>query len=833
VQALIMAGGFGTRLRPLTNNIPKPMIPMVNKPLMEHIVDLLRENGITDILSLLHFQPEAIEEYFRGGEEFGVKISYLSPDEDLGTAGSVKAAQGRVDSTFLIISGDVLTDFNLQEALAFHRAREAMATIVLTRVLDPLRFGVVIVDQEGRIRRFLEKPNWSEVFSDTINTGIYILEPEVLDFIPAGQEYDFSQHLFPYLLEEGIPLYGYVAPGYWRDIGDLVEYRLAHRDILSGLVSVKIPGKKVETTNGTAWLDQDCKVDYTAALQGTVLIGRNSQVGPEATIENSVIGDNCIVEGGVSISDSVIWSGVYIGKGASLRENVVGKGSEIKAYASLFEGALVSDHCKIGEGSVLKANVKVWPYKVVEDGATLATSLIWGERWARSIFGRHGVTGLANIEVTPEFAAKLGASFGASLRENSIVRISRDSHKTSRMIHRALISGLLSAGVNVHDLRVTPIPVVRFQMNAQGAVGGVHVRKSPYDPELIDIKFFDERGMDISSAKEKTVERLFFREDFRRAKIETTGRLSVLEHGIEYYQEGVMNFVNSKVIRDARLRIVMDYSYGSSSTIFPSLLGDLGCEVIALNAYMDETKITKTAEEFRHALHQLAEIVRTLNADLGVMLDTGAEKIFLVDDKGDILPDDLSLSLITLLVMRTHPPGTIGVPVVASGVIEEMAARYGFEVIRTKNSPRSLMETAAGDGVVFVGDALGGFIFPRFQPAFDGMAATLKILEMMASQGTRLHQLIRSVPERFLLRDQVTCPWEAKGRVMRKLIEETREENVSLIDGVKISYDREWVLLYPDQDKPYFHIVAEAESHSRAEELLGCFRERVKGWLAP
>ncbi|MDH7499255.1 MAG: nucleotidyltransferase, partial [candidate division NC10 bacterium] len=426
---------------------------------------------------------------------------------------------------------------------------------------------------------------------------------------------------------------------------------------------------------------------------------------------------------------------------------------------------------------------------------------------------------------------KLGASFGASLRENAIVRTSRDAHKTSRMINRAIISGLLSAGVNVHDLRVIPIPVVRYHMDAQGAVGGVHVRKSPYDPELIDIKFFDERGMDISSAKEKTIERLFFREDFRRAKIEGTGRLSILEHGIEYYQEGVVAFVNSKVIRNAHLRIVMDYSYGSSSTIFPSLLGDLGCEVIALNAYMDETKITKTADEFRHSLQQLAEIVRTLNADLGIMLDTGAEKIFLVDDKGDILSDDLALSLITLLVMRTHPKGLIGIPVVASSVIEELAVRYGFGVLRSKNSSRALMETAAREGVVFVGDALGGFIFPQFQPAFDGMAATLKILEMMASQGVRLHQLIRSVPERFLLRDQIPCPWESKGTIMRTLIEDTRGENVELIDGIKVWFGKEWALLYPDQDRAYFHIVTEGETQEAAQALLHRFGEKVKRGL--
>ncbi|MBI5166384.1 MAG: mannose-1-phosphate guanyltransferase [candidate division NC10 bacterium] len=830
MKAVIMAGGFGTRLRPLTNNIPKPMIPMANKPIMEHIVELLKEHGITEMVSLLYFQPEVIEGYFRDGSDFGVKMSYVTPGEDYGTAGSVKNAEAFLRESFLIISGDLLTDFDLRTAIRFHRERGALATIVLTRVENPLQYGVVIADEEGRINRFLEKPTWSEVFSDTVNTGIYILEPEALDFVPAKREFDFSKDLFPLLLQEGQALYGYVAPGYWKDVGDLFEYRLAHRDILSGLVKVKMPGRKVGEIDKDIWLDEGCRVDFTAALRGSVLIGKNSRVEANTRIANSVIGDGCIIEEGASITDSILWDRVYVGRGAILKENVVGRGSEIKAYARLFEGALISDNCKIGEASIVKANVKVWPHKVVEDGATLAASLVWGERWSKSIFGAHGVVGLANIEISPEFAAKLGASFGASLREGAIVRTSRDHHKISRMINRAIICGLLSAGLDVHDFRVTPIPVVRYKMGVQGAVGGVHVRKSPYDPELIDIKFFDERGLDLPSGKEKSVERLFFREDFRRASVEGTGRLSFPEHGIEYYHEGLLHFVKKDLIRQARLKVVIDYSYGSSSTIFPPVLGELGCEVIALNAYMDESKITKTTEEFQRSWKQLSEIVRILGADLGIMMDTGAEKIFLVDEKGDVVPDDLALALVSLLVLKTHDKGAIGVPVTASSVLDDLARGYGFRVIRTKTAPKALMEAATQEGMIFVGDGVGGFVFPGFQPAFDGMLATLKILEMLAATEARLHQLLRSVPERFILKAQIPCPWEFKGTIMRRLIEDTQGEQVELIDGVKVFYGSDWVILYPDQDKPLFNVIAEAAERSRAEELLSRFKEKVRSW---
>ena len=231
-----MAGGFGTRLRPLTINLPKPMVPLVNKPIMEHIVNLLKEHGFNNLTSLLFFHPEAITSYFGDGSAFGVTMKYTRAEADYGTAGSVRNAteQHEIKERILIISGDILTDFDLSAALKFHAEKKAKATIVLTRVKNPLQFGVVITEEDGRIARFLEKPSWGEVFSDTINTGIYILEPEAFERIPYRREFDFSKDLFPLLLEEHSGLYGYVAEGYWRDIGNLIEYHEAHLDVLAG-----------------------------------------------------------------------------------------------------------------------------------------------------------------------------------------------------------------------------------------------------------------------------------------------------------------------------------------------------------------------------------------------------------------------------------------------------------------------------------------------------------------------------------------------------------------------------------------------------------------------
>jgi len=223
MKAIVMAGGQGTRLRPLTSNQPKPMVPVVNKPTIQHILELLQRNGINEVIMTLAFLPRLIRNHFGDGSSLGMHIDYTVEETPAGTAGSIRLAKDLLDDTFLVISGDALTDFDLTSVIEFHRRREAMITIALKSVEHPLEFGVVIVDEEGRIQRFLEKPGWGQVFSDTVNTGIYVIEPEVLDHIPEGQPYDFSHNLFPKLFDMRKPLYGVVCDGYWQDIGSLEQ----------------------------------------------------------------------------------------------------------------------------------------------------------------------------------------------------------------------------------------------------------------------------------------------------------------------------------------------------------------------------------------------------------------------------------------------------------------------------------------------------------------------------------------------------------------------------------------------------------------------------------
>jgi len=828
MKAVVMAGGFGTRLRPLTERLPKPMAYVVNRPMMEHVVRLLAREEIRDLEVLLHFYPEKITSYFGNGSPWGVRINYVGAEADYGTAGAVKNAEERLSGAFMVISADIITDFALSRAIDFHRERKAAATIVLTRVPNPLQYGIVLTEEDGRIVRFLEKPSWGEVFSDTINTGIYILEPEVLSLIPAKKAFDFSKNLFPAMLSRGDRLMGYVAEGYWKDVGNLDEYLNVHLDILAGKAAIEFEGKKVGA--GNVWIGENTHVDYTAEMKNVVL-GKNCTVGAGVIAENVVLGDGCVVEEGAVLQSSVVWPGTTIHKGARLLENIIGSECQIRGRAFLAERAVISDHCVIGTEAVVKANVKVWPHKVVEDGAVLSSSLIWGEKWARSLFGAYGIYGLANLEISPEFAAKLGAAYAATFGRKVVLSTSRDSHKASRMINRAIMTGMLSVGVDVHDYGVTPLPVVRYLARShRDERGGVHTRKSPFNPKFVDLKFFDDNGLELSMGLEKNIESLFFREDFVRADIEETGQITFPVGGFDTYVDGFLKTVDAKAIKSRGFNVVIDYSYGSSALIFPRILGQLGVETVALNAMLDPAKITRTEEEFDKGLHHLTAIARSLSASFGVMLDTGGEKLFLVDEKGDILPDWVALQIFVLLACRQGRSGLVGVPVTASRNVEKIAAKFGMDVVRTRTLSRSLMETAAREGVAFVGDGSGGYVFPRFQPAFDGMFGIVKLMELLAGEERTLSDVLREIPSTALVQRKIPCAWEHKGALMRFLANHAKGKPSQFIDGVKIFHGEDWALIYPSQDEAYFHLCVEAEDRRSAEELSAHYADLFSTW---
>lgn len=829
MKAVVMAGGFGTRLRPLTEDIPKPMVPVVNLPMMEHVINVLKKSSVTELIVLLFFQPDKITNYFRDGSDFGVNIQYITPGADYGTAGAVKQGSHLLgdDDDFIVISADIITDIDLSEALTFHRKKGSHATIVLTRVENPLEYGIVIIDKSGKIIKFLEKPSWGEVFSDTVNTGIYILRKDVLAYIPE-EEFDFSKQLFPGMLASELPLFGFVSGGYWKDVGNLDEYLNVHEDIFARKVSLEFPGKEIRKG---VFAGQGTRIDFTASIENSI-IGRNAKIGQNVTIIDSVIGDNGKIEDEADISASVIWNKVVVKRGVRINSAIVSSEVTIGSGSRIKDRAVISKGCTIGRNALVREKIKVYPGKIVEDGSVVSSSLIWGEKWSRSIFGAFGIYGLANLEISPEFAAKLGASFAASFGRDVTISTSRDSHKASRMINRAIMTGALSVGSNIHDYGVTPLPVVRYITRSnREEFGGIHTRRSPFNPEYIDIKFFDENGLDQRTAVERNIERLFFREDFPRADMENTGEITFPAGSIDFYISGFFRSIDQDSIRKGSFSLVIDYSYGASSLIFPRILGQMGVETIALNAILDETKLTRSRDEFERALSNLGRIVRSLNADLGVLLDAGAEKIFLCDDKGEIVDDMTALLVYAYLIAAQNPGQSIAVPVTTSRNVDAVASKFSVDVKRTGSLPRSLMDEARRENFSLVADNQGGFIFPMFHPAFDGMFSMAKLLEFLSGERTSLSEVVRELPATHLRSRNVPVSWEKKGWVMRKLVEFSEGKVADLIDGVKIyREDGDWVLVVPSQDEAYFRIYAEADSEKKVRGLLSEYTDLIEKW---
>ncbi|MGD9750819.1 MAG: sugar phosphate nucleotidyltransferase [Acidimicrobiia bacterium] len=823
MKAVIMAGGEGSRLRPLTSNLPKPMMPLVNRPMMEHVVHLLARHGFDEIVVTVAYLASSIRNYFGDGSEFGVRMVYATEESPLGTAGSVRNAMAELQERFLVISGDVLTDIDLSAIWATHVQKGALATIGLTPVENPLEFGIVIAREDGTIERFLEKPSWGQVFSDTINTGIFVLEPEIFDFIEAGRPVDFSSEVFPKLLEEERPLYGAVARGYWEDVGTLGAYVTAHKDILDGKVAVDIPGFRL--ADGV-WLGEGSEIDPTAVIEGPALIGQNCRIGPGVRVgEYAVLGANVRVRQNADLERVVIHDNAYIGESTRLRGTVVGRACDLRKGVRCEDGSVLGDECFVAEEAFIGADVKIYPFKTVESGAVINSSIVWESKGARSLFGRNGVVGLANVDVTPEVATRLALAFATTLKVDSTVVTSRDSSRSARMLKRAIMAGLNAGGINVIDLEVATVPVTRFHINTGQPVGGLTVRIEDGDPQLVGIHFFDTTGADMSEDAQRKIERYVNREDFRRVLPGEIGDITFAPRALENYAISLEETVDIKAVREAGFKVVIDYSYGSTAFVMPNLLSKLGADVLAVNPYVSTAGVMEfDAKE--HA-RSVAQLVQASGAHVGAVIDPDGELLTLVDDEGRVLSaTEAMLAYITLVGDRLLGD-RIAVPVGASRHTERLAAAKGVAVQYTKMSSSALADAAKEPGVGFVASLDGGFILPGFLPAFDAAAALVKLLDLLAHHGVSLSSVVDQLPRVHLAHETVVTPWDLKGMVMRTLVEQTQRETV-LVDGVKVLHDNGWVLALPDPEEAITHVYAEGSSDADARRLAREYVLRIR-----
>ncbi|GLZ03233.1 mannose-1-phosphate guanyltransferase [Actinomadura sp. NBRC 104412] len=820
MKAVVMAGGEGTRLRPMTANQPKPLLPLVNRPIMEHVLRLLKRHGFTETVVTVQFLAALIRNYFADGEELGMALSYATEEVPLGTAGSVRnAAEALRDDRFLVISGDALTDIDLTDMVRFHEENGALVTIGLKRVPNPLEFGIIIVDERGRIRRFLEKPTWGQVFSDTVNTGIYVMEPEVLGRVAEGTPVDWSGDVFPGLLAEGAPLYGYVADCYWEDVGTHASYMKAQADLLSGLVDVDLQG--FELSPGV-WVGEGAEVDAEAVLKGPLYVGDYAKVEPGVELrEFTVLGSNVVVKEGAFLHRAVVHDNVFIAPSTNLRGCVIGKNTDIMTGARVEEGAVVGDECVIEAEAYVSSQVKVYPFKTIEAGAVVNTSVIWESRGQRTLFGPRGVSGLINVEITPELAVRLASAYATTLRKGAAVVTGCDASRAARTLKRAMISALTSTAIDVQDLEACALPMARFETAREDCVGGVYIRTTPGDSQSVDIMFLDAGGADLSLAAQRKLERVFGRQEYRRAFPGEIAELTYPARTIETYTRDLLRRVDMSGVREAGLKIVLDCAGGTASLVLPTLLGKVGVEVLTRNNRLDEANPTETLAERMRDLQRLGELVSSSRAAFGVRFDPVGERISLVNENGELIGDDRALLVMLDLVAAERRGGRVALPVTTTRVAEQVCRFHGVQVEWTSTSQSVLTKAAARPDVVFAGDGRGGFLMPEFGATVDGIAAFVRLVGLVARTRLTLSQIDRRIPEAHLLRRSVPTAWAAKGGVMRHVVEAAGGRAIDTTDGVRVTEgDGRWVLVLPDPSEAVTHLWAEGPDDDAAQEVL-------------
>ncbi len=828
MKGVVMAGGEGTRLRPLTSNQPKPMVPIVGKPCIEHIIELLREHGLTDVIVTVAFLPQAIRSYFGDGETLGVSIEYSVEESPLGTAGSVRLAATKLDDTFLVISGDALCDIDLTKLIEFHREKGAAVTIGLKSVANPLEFGIVVTDDEGRVERFLEKPSWGQVFSDTINTGIYVLEPEVLRHVPTDRPYDFSKELFPLLLEMGRPIYGQVCEGYWQDIGNLDQYREANFDALDEKVRLNVPGIRLR---GNIWIGEGVELDDLEGVEGPAFIGNYCRVAEGATVgEYSVLSPSVTLRERARTVRSVIDASTYIGRSCLVEGAIVGRSCDIRAHARIHEGVAIGDEVMIGAESVIHPGVRIYPYKEVETGAQIYESLIWESRASSRLFGKDGVAGLVNVDLTPETVVRLAAALGTALKRGARVVGSREATPACRMIKRAMLSGLTSTGVDVSDLRVLPAALGRHVLKTQNFDAGFHVGTSEADPEVVQIRFFEPPGIQLTPALQKEIEKHFSRLELRRVAAGDVGSITYPARVRESYTQDLLSTLDVEAIRTRGFRLVVDYGYSAASLVLPLVLGPLGVEAVAAHGFATDRE-EPGARLLRESIGQAKRLVLAVGADLGVVFDRTGERIYVVDERGREIPVEQTLLLFLRLIASDGRHGKLAFPITVTSQVDRLVEGSDLEVVRTAHSLASLTKAAAEDGVIFGGAVGGGYVFPEFLPAYDAVASLCNLLELLAPVGRPVSELVAELPGSTLVHRQLACPWALKGTVMRVLNERLAGREVDLVDGIKLFDERGWVQVLPDADEPLVHIYAEGRDEATSAELEAEMRATVEDIL--
>lgn len=832
MKAVVMAGGFGTRIQPLTHSRPKPMLPIMNKPMMEHTIVMLRDLGIEEFIVLLYFKPEIIQDYFKDGSDWGIKITYVLPDNDYGTAGAVKLAQKHIgNDNFIIISGDLVTDFDFQKLFDFHKKEKAKLSIGITSVENPLEFGVVIVNKENKIDKFLEKPSWGEVFSDTINTGIYILEPEILNYIPEGENYDFGKDLFPLLMQKDVTLMGCKLDGYWRDVGNPDSYRDVYEDILSKKVTFNIMTNKQNFPDGVLYSLESYNIDPSVEIIGTVLLGANVELRKGVKLNNTIIGDNVVIGNSSKIRNSVIWENNEIGKNVVLDNCIICNDNIINKNVKAKSGLILAEGCEVGELASFEQDVVIWPNKTIEPASIVTRSLILGSKYKNSIFENGSVSGKSNVELSCEMATKLAEAFAAHMPIGATVIVGRDDDKSSRMLKRAFLGGLLSAGVDVLDIKNVPPSVLRYSLaNNPNLMGGAHFKRCLIDTTSSEITLFNEDAMRVSTSSAKAIEKSFFTEKFRRVDFSQIGSITESRNEEETYKytKDIESKIDLSIIKCGGFKVAVDLMHGTTMHIFPSLLNNLGVENIVLNAYYDEKKLSNVEALEKKSFSNISSIVKNLEYDMGLLIYPNAQRLSIVTEKGKVL-DKVEVLYTVLELLNIEAKGKKQKKKVFLPLWSPDIKQYDNLIIESGKYSTFKPEKLNEYDLIATVD--GNFSFIEFGYTRDAIFASLRIMELLSCHRVKLSELVERIGDFYYKMTKVACVQSLKGKMMRKFLEDAKNYKSSSDDGVKIwKNETDWLLMIPDQYAENLNLYVQAKDDKAGEALLEEYTKKIALW---
>ncbi|HEV3479264.1 MAG TPA: hypothetical protein VG144_07425, partial [Gaiellaceae bacterium] len=608
----------------------------------------------------------------------------------------------------------------------------------------------------------------------------------------------------------------------------LTQYRQANFDALDEKVNLEIPGIRLR---GNVWLGEGVDIDDLDQIEGPAFLGNYCRVAPDANVgPYSVLGASVTLRERARTVAAVIDASTHVGRSALIENAIVGRSCDIRSHVRVHEEVAIGDEVTIGAESVVMPGVRIFPFKEVESGAQVFENLVFESRASPRLFSAEGVTGLVNVDLTPETALRLAAAFGTALERGARVVASREAPAACRMIKRAMISGLSSTGVDVADLRVLPAPVGRHLLKSHGYDGGFHIGVSPIDPDVVKIQFFEPPGIELGDVLQKEVEKHFTRLELRRMAAPDVGGITYPARAREAYADDLLSSLDVEAIRARAFKLVIDYGYSAASFVLPLLLGPLGVEAVAAHAFRPDQPSSQTTT-LRELVGQTKRLVSAVGADLGVVFDSAGERLYLIDDQAREIPVEQALLLYLRLIGSDGKRGKLAFPVTVTSQVDRLVENSALEVVRTPASLPALTKAAAENDVIFAGAVGGGYLFPQFLPAYDAMASLCKLLELLAPVNRPLSALVSELPESHVVHRRVPCPWAQKGLVMRVLTERLKDRDVDLSDGIKVFDDRGWAQVLPDSDEPVVHVYAEGRDEQTSGELERELRELVEAVL--